>query len=58
LCLGSGRHVPRALFIDLEPTVIDEIKTGQYRQLYHPEQMITGNIFEFLFKKKKLFYIY
>ena len=39
---GSGKHVPRALFVDLEPTVIDEIRTGTYRQLFHPEQLITG----------------
>merc|ERR1711890_23045 len=39
---GSGKHVPRAVFIDLEPTVIDEIRTGTYRQLFHPEQMVSG----------------
>ncbi|RXM29479.1 Tubulin alpha chain [Acipenser ruthenus] len=39
---GSGKHVPRAVFVDLEPTVIDEVRNGAYRQLYHPEQMITG----------------
>ncbi|TFK07493.1 Tubulin alpha chain [Platysternon megacephalum] len=39
---GSGKHVPRALFIDLEPTVIDEIRTGTYRSLFHPEQLISG----------------
>ncbi|KAK5895135.1 hypothetical protein CesoFtcFv8_011754 [Champsocephalus esox] len=39
---GAGKHVPRAVFVDLEPTVIDEIRTGIYRQLFHPEQMITG----------------
>ena len=39
---GSGKHVPRSLFIDLEPTVVDEIRTGTYRQLYHPEQLISG----------------
>jgi len=38
----SGKHVPRAIFMDLEPTVIDEIRTGTYRQLFHPEQLITG----------------
>jgi len=27
---------------DLEPTVIDEVRTGEYRSLFHPEQMITG----------------
>ncbi|KAB7505601.1 Tubulin alpha-3 chain [Armadillidium nasatum] len=38
----SGKHVPRAVFIDLEPSVIDEIRTGKYKQLFHPEQLITG----------------
>ena len=36
---GSGKHVPRAVFLDLEPSVIDEIRTGTYRQLFHPEQV-------------------
>jgi len=26
----------------LEPTVIDEVRTGTYRQLFHPEQLISG----------------
>jgi hypothetical protein len=39
---GSGKHVPRAVFVDLEPTVIDEVRTGVYRQLFHPEQLISG----------------
>ncbi|MBA0810750.1 hypothetical protein Gohar_002710 [Gossypium harknessii] len=39
---GSGKHVPRAVFVDLEPTVIDEVRTGPYRQLFHPEQLISG----------------
>ncbi|XP_058478851.1 tubulin alpha chain [Solea solea] len=39
---GAGKHVPRAIFVDLEPTVIDEVRTGTYRQLFHPEQLITG----------------
>jgi tubulin alpha len=28
--------------LDLEPTVIDEIRTGTYRQLFHPEYLISG----------------
>ncbi|CAJ0561306.1 unnamed protein product, partial [Mesorhabditis spiculigera] len=40
---GNGRYVPRALMVDLEPTVVDEIRNGHYKQLFHPEQMITGN---------------
>ncbi|GMR40821.1 hypothetical protein PMAYCL1PPCAC_11016, partial [Pristionchus mayeri] len=38
----SGKHVPRAVFVDLEPTVVDEVRTGTYKNLFHPEQMITG----------------
>ena len=39
---GAGKHVPRAVFLDLEPSVVDEIRTGTYRQLFHPEQMVSG----------------
>lgn len=39
---GAGKHVPRAVFVDLEPTVIDEVRTGPYRQLFHPEQLMSG----------------
>uniref|UniRef100_A0A8C7BZU0 Tubulin alpha chain n=1 Tax=Neovison vison TaxID=452646 RepID=A0A8C7BZU0_NEOVI len=38
----AGKHVPRAVFMYLEPTVIDEVRTGTYRQLFHPEQLITS----------------
>jgi tubulin alpha len=39
---GAGKHVPRCVFVDLEPSVIDEVRTGAYRQLFHPEQLING----------------
>jgi len=39
---GAGKHVPRCLMVDLEPTVVDEIRTGTYRHLFHPEQLISG----------------
>ncbi|KAL7671890.1 hypothetical protein ACOME3_006792 [Neoechinorhynchus agilis] len=39
---GNCKHVPRAIMADLEPSVIDEIRTGSYRDLFHPEQLITG----------------
>lgn len=39
---GAGKHVPRAIFFDLEPLVVDEVRTGTYRQLFHPEQLISG----------------
>ncbi|GAA43131.2 tubulin alpha [Clonorchis sinensis] len=38
----KGKFVPRAVYVDLEPTVGDEVRNGTYRQLFHPEQIITG----------------
>ncbi|KAK0157561.1 hypothetical protein PV328_011290 [Microctonus aethiopoides] len=38
----GGKYVPRAVLIDLEPTVIDEVRTGTYHSLFHPEQLISG----------------
>eukprot|EP01126_Amoeba_proteus_P066705 TRINITY_DN970_c0_g1_i1.p1 TRINITY_DN970_c0_g1~~TRINITY_DN970_c0_g1_i1.p1 ORF type:complete len:448 (-),score=82.32 TRINITY_DN970_c0_g1_i1:366-1709(-) len=39
---GRGKYVPRAVMVDLEPTVIDEVRSGDYGKLYHPDQLITG----------------
>jgi len=39
---GAGKFVPRAVFADLEPTCIDEVRTGVYRQLFHPSDLISG----------------
>lgn len=39
---GAGKFVPRTVIVDLEPTVVDEVRTGIYRQLFHPETLITG----------------
>uniref|UniRef100_A0AAF5DET6 Tubulin alpha chain n=1 Tax=Strongyloides stercoralis TaxID=6248 RepID=A0AAF5DET6_STRER len=39
---NRGQYVPRSVMVDLEPTVIDEIRTGIYKKLFHPDQMITG----------------
>ena len=34
--------MPRAVFVDLEPSVIDEIRIGEFQNLYHPQQLLTG----------------
>ena len=34
--------MPRAIFVDLEPSVVDEVRTGNFRKLFHPEQLISG----------------
>jgi len=38
----SGKRVPRAVLVDLEPSVVDEVKTGPYRALFHPGALVTG----------------
>jgi len=40
--VGTNKYVPRSIFVDLEPSVVDEVRTGEYRKLFHPSQMITG----------------
>jgi len=39
---ASGKFVPRALYLDLEPTCVEEIRSSEFRDLYHPEQLICG----------------
>nr|AAP80599.1 putative alpha-tubulin [Oikopleura dioica] len=39
---GAGKHVPRAVMVDLEPSVIDAVRKSEYAKLYHPEQLISG----------------
>lgn len=39
---SSGQAVPRTLMIDLEPTVMDEIRTNYYRHLFHPSTLLSG----------------
>ena len=47
---SSGKYNPRSLFIDTEPSVIDEMKSNEKKKFYNPNQMIsfkteTGNLF-------------
>lgn len=39
---SSGKRTPRAVFVDLEPTCVDGIRTGAYSELFHPDQLISG----------------
>eukprot|EP01083_Nonionella_stella_P105463 303337_1 len=32
----AGKHGPRTVMVGLEPTVIDEVRTGTYHRLFHP----------------------
>lgn len=40
---GRGKFVPRNLMIDLEPSVIDTVRTGTYSKLYHPADLVSGS---------------
>lgn len=39
---GAGKYVPRAVFVDLEPGVVDEIRSGKFKDLFHPDLLISG----------------
>ncbi|CAD8212104.1 unnamed protein product [Paramecium octaurelia] len=34
--------VPRTVFLDLEPTLIDQVKVGKFKEMFNPEQFISG----------------
>lgn len=38
----AGKFVPRSIFVDTEPTVIDEVRSGEYKNLFNPEHMINS----------------
>ena len=38
----AGKYVPRSVFVDLEPTVVDQVRTGTYKHLFNPENVISG----------------
>ncbi|OMJ69656.1 hypothetical protein SteCoe_32572 [Stentor coeruleus] len=37
-----NKFTPRSVFVDLEPTAIDEIRMGNHRELFNPEQLVSG----------------
>ena len=39
--MSAGKHVPGAVFVDLEPMVVN-VYTGSHHQLSHLEQLITS----------------
>lgn len=38
----DDHYIPRAVLLDLEPRVINSIKTSPYANLYNPENIFTG----------------
>jgi len=39
---GTGQFVPRNITVDLEPTVVDDVRTGAQAQMFHPEFLLNG----------------
>ncbi|KAF3928153.1 hypothetical protein AA313_de0204825 [Arthrobotrys entomopaga] len=38
----KGKYVPRAIFVDLDPSPIDEIRAGTFKSFFHPELLVSG----------------
>lgn len=39
---SSGKHVPRAVLVDLEPATIENVKTSKFGNLFRPDNLIFG----------------
>lgn len=35
-------HLPRSIFVDIDPTIVGEIYTDRYHDLYHPDTLINS----------------
>ncbi|KAF3919825.1 hypothetical protein ABW20_dc0109977 [Dactylellina cionopaga] len=38
----NGKYVPRSIFVDLDPSPIDEIRQGTFKSFFHPELLVSG----------------
>lgn len=38
----SGKWVPRAVLVDLEPGTMDSVRSGPYGQLFRPDNFVFG----------------
>merc|ERR1712142_190023 len=39
---SAGQFVPRNIYVDLEPTVVDDVRRGAYAAMFHPEYLINA----------------
>merc|ERR1711981_1359885 len=39
---NAGQFVPRNIYVDLEPTVVDDVRTGARARMFHPEFLLNG----------------
>ncbi|KAH8919955.1 alpha1 tubulin [Atractiella rhizophila] len=38
----DAKYVPRAAFMDLEPSVVDTVRKGDFKGLFHPDDLVSG----------------
>ena len=38
--ISKGRYIPRAVLVDLEPGVVDTIRSGRYGQFFRPDNCV------------------
>lgn len=39
---SNDKFVPRSIFVDAEPTIIDQLRTNSFRDLYNPSYLFNG----------------
>ncbi|KAJ8704948.1 hypothetical protein PYW08_012268 [Mythimna loreyi] len=39
---STGKYVPRAVLVDLEPGTMDSVRSGEYGQLFRPDNFVFG----------------
>merc|ERR1711879_1081878 len=39
---SAGQFVPRNIYVDLEPTVIDDVRRGKMASMFHPEYLVNA----------------
>lgn len=39
---SGGKYVPRAILLDLEPGTMEAVRSGQYGQLFRPDNFVFG----------------
>merc|ERR1719295_796468 len=39
---SAGQYVPRNIYVDLEPTVMDDVRRGSQGALFHPEYLVNA----------------
>ena len=41
-CFPGGKYVPRAILVDLEPSIMDSVRSGPFGQIFRPDNFVFG----------------